>query len=188
MTSSSLSGSHEYSLIMRHVIGDWLTIGSDLHDTDLWLVFRKLGPSQGDLVEVWRRDSKKLPIGDPDIDWEETVCLNLVIHLFDYKITMAICTRWSIIFYCKIVRVQFGSFIVSVTCNELETKENWQRKILKLFCNLLTVSQDPKMIYKSVWIAIQCLWCRTSPNNLQVIKRASHKVWASPSHRRYRYN
>ena len=56
-------------------------------------MFRKLGPSQGDLVEVWRRDSKKLPIGDPDIDWEETVCLNLVIHMFDYKITMAICTR-----------------------------------------------------------------------------------------------
>ena len=68
-------------------------------------------------MEVWRRDSKKLPIGDPDIDWEETVCLNLVIHMFDYKITMAICTR-------------------------------------------------------------------TSPNNLQVIKRASQRVWASPSHRR----
>ena len=86
-----------YSIVMWHLIGDWLIIGSDLHDTDLWLVFRKLGPSQGDLVEVWRRDSKKLPIGDPDIDWEETVCLNLVIHLFDYKITMAICTRLSII-------------------------------------------------------------------------------------------
>ena len=26
--------------------------------------------------------------------------------------------------------------------------------------------------------------CRTSPNNLQVIKRASQRVWASPSHRR----
>lgn len=25
---------------------------------------------------------------------------------------------------------------------------------------------------------------RTSPNNLQVIKRASQRVWASPSHRR----
>ena len=45
-------------------------------------------------MEVWRRDSKKLPIGDPDIDWEETVCLNLVIHMFDYKITVAICTRY----------------------------------------------------------------------------------------------
>ena len=55
--------------------------------------FRKQGPGQSDLVEVWRRDSKKLPIGDPDIDWEETVCLNLVIHMFDYKITVAICTR-----------------------------------------------------------------------------------------------
>ena len=28
------------------------------------------------------------------------------------------------------------------------------------------------------------LCCRTSPNNLQVIKRASQRVWASPSHRR----
>ena len=46
-------------------------------------------------MEVWRRDSKKLPIGDPDIDWEETVCLNLVIHMFDYKITVAICTRYT---------------------------------------------------------------------------------------------
>ena len=46
-------------------------------------------------MEVFRRDSKKLPIGDPDIDWEETVCLNLVIHLFDYRITVAICSRTS---------------------------------------------------------------------------------------------
>ncbi|KAK0093578.1 hypothetical protein PV326_013203 [Microctonus aethiopoides] len=30
-------------------------------------------------VDVFRKDSKKLPIGDPDIDWEETVYLNLVV-------------------------------------------------------------------------------------------------------------
>merc|ERR1740128_90477 len=68
-------------------------------------------------VEVFRRDSRKLPIGDPDIDWEETVYLNLVVHLFDYRLTLAICTR-------------------------------------------------------------------TSPSNLQVIRRASQEVWATPSHRR----
>jgi len=76
-----------------------------------------LSPRYTSEVEVFRRDSRKLPIGDPDVDWEETVCLNLVIHLFDYKITLAICTR-------------------------------------------------------------------TSPDNLQVLKRCSQKVWASPSHRR----
>ena len=32
------------------------------------------------------------------------------------------------------------------------------------------------------------LFSRTSPNNLQVIKRASQKVWASPSHRRMDQN
>lgn len=32
-------------------------------------------------VEVYRRDSKKLPgLGDPDIDWEESVYLNLVLQ------------------------------------------------------------------------------------------------------------
>ncbi|XP_063232010.1 uncharacterized protein LOC134536244 [Bacillus rossius redtenbacheri] len=46
-------------------------------------------------VDVFRKDSRKLPIGDPDIDWEETVYLNLVIHQFDYTLTLAICTRTS---------------------------------------------------------------------------------------------
>jgi len=68
-------------------------------------------------VEVFRRDSRKLPIGDPDVDWEETIYLNLVVHLFEYKITLAICTR-------------------------------------------------------------------TSPSNLQVLRRSTQPVWASPSHRR----
>lgn len=74
-------------------------------------------------VEVYRRDSKKLPgLGDPDIDWEESVCLNLILqkvwgsdegcswewevtfplcfpltdYVFfqlDYMVTCAVCTR-----------------------------------------------------------------------------------------------
>ena len=46
-------------------------------------------------VEVFRRDSKKLPIGDPDCAWEETLYLNLIIHQFDYVLTLAVCTRTS---------------------------------------------------------------------------------------------
>lgn len=46
-------------------------------------------------VEVFRKDSKKLPIGDPEIDWEETVYLNLIVHQFEYTVTLAICTRTS---------------------------------------------------------------------------------------------
>lgn len=68
-------------------------------------------------VEVFRRDSRKLPIGDPDIDWEETIYLNLIIHLLNYQITLAVCSR-------------------------------------------------------------------TSPKNLQVLKRYSHKVYATPSRRK----
>lgn len=46
-------------------------------------------------MDVFRKDSRKLPIGDPDIDWEETVYLNLIIHQFEYTLTLAICTRTS---------------------------------------------------------------------------------------------
>ncbi|KPP71490.1 hypothetical protein Z043_109599 [Scleropages formosus] len=45
-------------------------------------------------VEVYRRDSKKLPgLGDPDIDWEESVYLNLILQKLDYMVTCAVCTR-----------------------------------------------------------------------------------------------
>ncbi|XP_067118926.1 uncharacterized protein KIAA0930 homolog isoform X2 [Centruroides vittatus] len=47
------------------------------------------------LIEVFRKDSKKLPIGDGDIDWEETVYLNLILQQLEYTLTCAICTRTS---------------------------------------------------------------------------------------------
>ena len=45
--------------------------------------------------KVFRRDSRKLPIGDPDVDWEETIYLNLIVHQLEYTITLAICSRTS---------------------------------------------------------------------------------------------
>ncbi|XP_074859601.1 uncharacterized protein KIAA0930 homolog isoform X2 [Carettochelys insculpta] len=58
-------------------------------DDMLFYVRRKLSYVGGDSaegkkqveVEVYRRDSKKLPgLGDPDIDWEESVYLNLILQ------------------------------------------------------------------------------------------------------------
>ncbi|XP_037016133.1 uncharacterized protein KIAA0930 homolog isoform X3 [Artibeus jamaicensis] len=56
---------------------------------------RKLAEVEPEVeVEVYRRDSKKLPgLGDPDIDWEESVCLNLILQKLDYMVTCAVCTR-----------------------------------------------------------------------------------------------
>ena len=45
--------------------------------------------------QVFRHDSRKLPIGDPDVDWEETIYLNLIVHQLEYTITLAICSRTS---------------------------------------------------------------------------------------------
>ncbi|XP_052546673.1 uncharacterized protein KIAA0930 homolog isoform X3 [Tympanuchus pallidicinctus] len=71
-------------------------------DDMLFYVRRKLSYVSGDNtdgkkqveVEVYRRDSKKLPgLGDPDIDWEESVYLNLILQKLDYVVTCAVCTR-----------------------------------------------------------------------------------------------
>ena len=45
--------------------------------------------------QVFRRDSRKLPIGDPDVDWEETIYLNLIVHHLTYKVTLAVYSRTS---------------------------------------------------------------------------------------------
>lgn len=37
-------------------------------------------------MEVFRKDSKKLPAaGDPSVDWEETVYLNIILHQVSYS-------------------------------------------------------------------------------------------------------
>lgn len=62
------------------------------HDDMLFFV-SKANPEQSK-IEVYRRDSKKLPfLTDFNYDWEETVYLNLILHEFEYTLTCAICTQ-----------------------------------------------------------------------------------------------
>lgn len=44
-------------------------------------------------VEVFRRDSKRLPLAEPDVDWEETVYLNVIVQHVEYTLTVAVCKR-----------------------------------------------------------------------------------------------
>ncbi|KAM7292478.1 uncharacterized protein ISCGN_025636 [Ixodes scapularis] len=46
-------------------------------------------------VQVFRRASKKLPIADLEMHWEETVYLNLIMQQLEYTLTGAVCTRTS---------------------------------------------------------------------------------------------
>ncbi|XP_050410746.1 uncharacterized protein KIAA0930 homolog [Patella vulgata] len=47
-------------------------------------------------IEVYRWVSKNKPgLDDGNIDWEETVYLNIILHQFEYTVTCAICTRTS---------------------------------------------------------------------------------------------
>jgi len=46
------------------------------------------------MVEVYRRDSKRLPaLDEPTIDWEETLYINIILHQFEYTITCGLCSR-----------------------------------------------------------------------------------------------
>ncbi|KJH41157.1 hypothetical protein DICVIV_12866 [Dictyocaulus viviparus] len=50
--------------------------------------------SQSNLVQVYRRSSKNQPSPcDQSYNWEETVCLNLILQQLDFYVTCAVCTQ-----------------------------------------------------------------------------------------------
>eukprot|EP00112_Aurelia_sp_Birch-Aquarium-sp1_P025604 Seg859.10 transcript_id=Seg859.10/GoldUCD/mRNA.D3Y31 product="putative protein KIAA0930-like" protein_id=Seg859.10/GoldUCD/D3Y31 len=65
------------------------------HEEDDMLFYVRCNPrTAGEEVVVFRRVSKNVPgLGDPHINWEETVYLNLIMHQMEYQLTCAICIR-----------------------------------------------------------------------------------------------
>ncbi|EJW79619.1 hypothetical protein WUBG_09472, partial [Wuchereria bancrofti] len=54
-----------------------------------------VGQEDGQL-QVYRRQSPNKPVlNDPSINWEETVCLNLILQQLDFQITCAVCIKTS---------------------------------------------------------------------------------------------
>ncbi|VDM44183.1 unnamed protein product [Toxocara canis] len=54
-----------------------------------------IGPGGGQL-QVYRRQSPKQPApSDSGVNWEETVCLNLILQQLDFHVTCAVCTKTS---------------------------------------------------------------------------------------------
>ncbi|GAB6028664.1 hypothetical protein CHUAL_004491 [Chamberlinius hualienensis] len=93
------AGTFWTDLFVRHFL---CPPGDSVDRDDLIFFVRKISkkgrtyiPQYDTVVEVYRKDSKKLPVGDPEVDWEETVYLNLIIQQFEYTLTVAICTRTS---------------------------------------------------------------------------------------------
>lgn len=56
---------------------------------------RRFLPRFSNQIDVYRKDSKKLPIGNVDIDWEETLYLNVILQSFFYTLTLGIVSRTS---------------------------------------------------------------------------------------------
>ncbi|KAL3983112.1 hypothetical protein ACH3XW_49850 [Acanthocheilonema viteae] len=51
---------------------------------------------EGSQLQVYRRQSPNKPIlNDPSINWEETVCLNLILQQLDFQVTCAVCIKTS---------------------------------------------------------------------------------------------
>ncbi|XP_057289639.1 uncharacterized protein KIAA0930 homolog isoform X1 [Hydractinia symbiolongicarpus] len=67
---------------------------SHQEDDDMLFYVQNKPGEQGQEVKVFRKTSKSLPgLGDPHINWEESVYLNMIMHDLDYKLTCAICAR-----------------------------------------------------------------------------------------------
>ncbi|XP_038053649.1 uncharacterized protein KIAA0930 homolog isoform X3 [Patiria miniata] len=75
----------------------FLTASDEHRDDMLFFVYRQSSATRAEKqtrMEVFRKDSKNLPsLGDPNIDWEESVYLNLILQQYDYILTCAVCTK-----------------------------------------------------------------------------------------------
>ncbi|PIK46933.1 hypothetical protein BSL78_16193 [Apostichopus japonicus] len=82
-------------LFAQHFLEDTV---EEIRDDMLFFVFRQVtkGPRL-DIqphLEVFRRDSKNLPsLGEPTVDWEETVYLNLILQQYTYTLTCGVCIK-----------------------------------------------------------------------------------------------
>lgn len=74
-------------------------------------------------IEVYRRESRKLPIGDPDVDWEETVYLNLILH----EVIIAFSIAVHILIFSKLIRLcvcyQFEYTLTCAICTRTSPKD-----------------------------------------------------------------
>jgi len=104
----SLGSLHEdgFVLVMRESV--WTTLFGEHfmqlgqekevhsgHEEDdmLFYVRCNLKTSESEVI-VYRKGSNRIPgLGDPHINWEETVYLNLIMHQIEYTLTCAVCTR-----------------------------------------------------------------------------------------------
>ncbi|XP_050041053.2 uncharacterized protein KIAA0930 isoform X1 [Dermacentor andersoni] len=91
------SASFWMDIFIRHFL---CAEGVDQHDDLVFFVkktaskaARRYVPRLETTVQVFRRNSKKLPIADLDLHWEETVYLNLIVQQLEYTLTAAACLR-----------------------------------------------------------------------------------------------
>ncbi|XP_041472824.1 uncharacterized protein KIAA0930 homolog [Lytechinus variegatus] len=82
-------------LFSQHFVAE---VPEELRDDLLFFIHRKQPTSRQDRqqarLEVFRQDSKNLPsLGEPNIDWEETVYLNLILQQYNYILTCAVCIK-----------------------------------------------------------------------------------------------
>ncbi|KAI6239178.1 hypothetical protein M3Y99_00622100 [Aphelenchoides fujianensis] len=89
-------------LFVEHILGSLHCTTKECkanHDDMLWYVPVSKANSavlagSGQILQVFRRQSKNKPTpGDRNINWEETVCLNVILQQFDYFVTCAVCIK-----------------------------------------------------------------------------------------------
>lgn len=81
-------------------IKQFLIEDQQIHDDLLFFVrhqyqqqLQSSHPTDSEPLELYRRDSKRMPIGDCSIDWKRTVYLNYILQSFSYKIICAVCKK-----------------------------------------------------------------------------------------------
>ncbi|KAI6189158.1 hypothetical protein M3Y98_00432600 [Aphelenchoides besseyi] len=89
-------------LFVEHILGSSYCTTNECkanHDDMLWYVpvakaTSAVSVGSGQILQVFRRQSKNKPSpNDRNVNWEETVCLNVILQQFDYFVTCAVCIK-----------------------------------------------------------------------------------------------
>lgn len=90
-------------------------------------------------------------LGDPDVDFEETVYLNLIIHQFEYVLTLAICTRTS----PKELQVLKSKSKSNPSKSKVQSAEFLKKRKFRNFTNKKSFFNSDRKFTKSLCIAIE---------------------------------
>lgn len=137
-------------------------------------------------INVFRQSSTSLPLSNPLVDWNSTICLNLILQRFHFNIRLSICTQTSSKHYQilskHIIPVHPSPSRHSVICKEISEEYSYPE---------INFSVDNFDDYlhsiivgglETIYIELLATSSNTSSDNLSKNIKDQHRIFSTAIH------